>query len=499
MLLRPTAEEWRIVSYYLGRVMLAAAGVTAVPLVWALAGREWGPASSFTLTAGVFALTGALATVRRPAGARLDWRRGLVMAALAWLIVPAIGSLPLALSGHFGDPLDAYFEAVSGVTTTGLSLVQDLDHLAPSLNLWRHLLQFMGGLAMVLCAATVFADRAGLFSFHAEGREERILPSAASSARFISRVALVHVAAGVAVLGAVAYFTLGVGPGRSAFHGLLVALSAFSTGGFAPQSTSVGYYHSGVFEAATAVFMLAGAMSIGLHYVLWRGRRRLRLLRNVETRSALLSGLAMLVLTFLGLGALGLYTGVGSLARQGLFQVVSAHTTSGFTTLGVTELGGWTGLAFAGITLAMALGGMTASAAGGVKALRVGLTLKLLKDQVRALLLPERAVVSQAYYQSGRRRLTPPLAQWVMTLSLLFVVLYLFGAGVGLAYGYPLHEALAESVSAASTTGLSFGITSPSMPILLEVTYLLQMWLGRLEFVAAFALFGFAWATVRGR
>jgi trk system potassium uptake protein TrkH len=499
MLLRTTAEDWGTVAHYLGRVLLMASGATVLPLLWALAGREWGPASSLVLTAGAFALAGALASARRRADSRLDWSHGLVVAALAWLIVPAIGSLPLALSGHFADPLDAYFEAVSGLTTTGLSLAQDLDHLAPSLNLWRHLLQFMGGQAIVLGAITVFADRAGLFSFHAEGREERILPSVASSTRFLSWVSATYLVVGVTVLGAVAYFTLGLGPGRSAFHGLLVFLSAFSTGGFAPQSTSIGYYHSALFEAAVAVFMLAGATSIGVHYVLWRGRRRSHLLHNLETKAVGFTALATLTLTLIGLGTLGIYTGVGALTRQGLFQVISAHTTTGFTTVPATELAGWGGLAFGGIAIAMALGGMTASAAGGVKSLRVGLTLKVLKDQIRALLLPDRAVISQAYYQSGRRRLTPQLAQRVLSLSLLFVALYLVGAGVALAYGYPLQAALAESVSAATTTGLSVGVTSPSMPIALEVTYILQMWLGRLEFVAVFALFGFVAAAVRGR
>jgi trk system potassium uptake protein TrkH len=499
MLLRPSGEDLRTISYYLGRVLLLAAAVTSLPLVWAVGAREWAPASSFVLTAGVFVLSGVLLSIRPPTERRIDWSHGLVVAALAWVIVPAVGSLPLALSGHFADPLGAYFDAMSGVTTTGLSVLQDLDHLASSLNFWRHLLQFAGGQAIVLVAVSVFADRAGLSMFQAEGREERILPSVASTARFITWVSLAHLALGVLVLGAVAYFTLGFSPGRSLFHGLLVFLAAFSTGGFTPQSSSIGFYHSGVFEAATAMFMLAGALSFGLHFVLWRGRRRARLLRNLETRTALLTGFFTLVVTLAGLATLGLYGTVGGLARQGLFQVISAHTTTGFSTVPPTELAAWGGLAFGGITIAMAMGGMTSSTAGGVKSLRVGLTLKVLKDQVRALLLPGRAVVSEAYYQSGRRRLTPQLAQGVMTLSLLFVALFLLGAGVGLAYGYPLQQALAESVSAASTTGLSVGITSPTMPVGLEVTYVLQMWLGRLEFVAGFALVGFVVAAVRGR
>ena len=363
------------------------------------------------LAAGAFALLGVLATVRPPAERRLDWSHGLVVAALAWLVVPAVGSLPLALSGHFADPLAAYFDAMSGVTTTGLSLVQDLDHLAPSLNFWRHLLQFAGGLGVVLLAVSVFADRVGVSMLQAEGREERILPSVASSARFVAWVSLGHLVAGVVLLGGVAYFTLGFSPGRSLFHGLLVFLSAFSTGGFAPQSTSLGFYHSAVFEAAAAVFMLAGAMSIGA---------ALRLVARPAPRPAAAQprdphrrcspGSLILVLTFAGLATLGLYGNVGGLARQGLFQVISAHTTTGFSTVPASELAAWGGLALGGIAVAMALGGMTSSAAGGVKPLRVGLTLKVLKDQVLALLLPDRTVVSRVFYQSGRRRLTPSWA-----------------------------------------------------------------------------------------
>ena len=499
MLIRPDAEDLRIISFYLGRVLLVTAAFVILPLAWALAGREWAPLSSFVLTGGTFALLGVLASFRPPAEPRLDWSHGMVVAALAWLIVPAVGSLPLALSGHFANPLDACFDAMSGLTTTGLSLLQDLDHLAPSLNFWRHLLHFMGGQGMVLAAVAVFAGGVGLSLFYGEAREERFLPSVVSTGRFIWWTSVVHLVFGVVVLGSVAYFTLGFTPMRSVFHGLMVFFAGFDTGGFAPQSTNIGYYHSGVFEAATAVFMIAGAMSFGLHYALWRGPRRLRTLRNLETRTLAFTLLVTASLAFLGLAVLGIYRTVPALARQGLFHVLSAHTGSGFSTVPSSELVQWGGLAFAGITLAMALGGMASSTAGGVKSLRVGLALKMLIDQVRSVLLPDRAVVSQAYYQGGRKRLTPALGQAVLLVSLLYVTLYLAGAVMGLAYGYPLQEALFESVSASANVGLSVGITSPGMPVALEVTYILQMWLGRLEFVAVFALFGFVVAAVKGR
>ena len=124
---------------------------------------------------------------------------------------------------------------------------------------------------------------------------------------------------------------------------------------------------------------------------------------------------------------------------------------------------------------------------------------KMLKDQVRRVLLPDRAVVSQVYHQGGSPPADPAAGQAVLLVTLLYVALYRSGAVVGLAYGYPLQHALFESVSASANGGLSVGVTAPSLPVVLEVTYLLQMWLGRLEFVAVFALFGFVAAAVRGR
>ncbi|MFH1330479.1 MAG: TrkH family potassium uptake protein [Actinomycetota bacterium] len=499
MLIRPDAEDLRIIFHYLGRVLLVTAMFVILPLAWSVAGREWAPAFSFVLTAGAFALLGTLASAAPLREHRLDWSHGLVVVALTWLIVPGLGSLPLALSGHFADPLDAYFDAMSGLTSTGATLIQDLDHLAPSLNFWRHLLHFMGGQGIVLAAVSIFAGGVGLSMFHGEGREDRILPSVGSTARFIWWASLVHLLFGLVVLGSVAYFALGFTPLRSLFHGLLVFFSSFDTGGFAVQSTSIGYYHSVVFEAATMVFMLAGAMSFGLHYALWRGRHRLRSLGDLETRSLATTLVFTLALFMVGLVALGLFRSTGALARQGLFHIVSAHTSSGFTTVPSSELREWDGLAFVAITLAMFLGGMASSTAGGLKAVRVGLVARVLKDQIKRVLLPDRAVVSSVYQQGGRRRLTPQVAQAALLVTLLFVALCLLGTAVALAYGYPLQEALFESVSATANGGLSVGIFSPDMPVALEVTYILQMWLGRLEFVAVFALFGFVVAAVRGR
>lgn len=498
MLIRPVAEDFRIIASYLGRIFTVVAAAGLFPLGWAVLGREWHPFASFLLMVGIFALLGVAGLRVAPEEARLDWSHGMVVVALTWLLVPAIGSLPFIFSGHWGSPLDALFDAMSGLTTTGLALVQDLDHLAPSLNFWRHLLHFLGGQGIILAALSLFAGGGGITLYYGEARDERILPSVTSTARFIWTVAVVHLVAGVLVLGLIGHQFLGFDWRRSFFHALMIFFAAFDTGGFAPQSTSIGYYHSAVFEAATAVLMVAGAMSFGVHYALWRGPRR-ALFRNLETRTILSTFGFTMVLTIVGLGATGIYSSVAGLGRQGLFQVLSAHSGTGFATVSSSELAQWGGLAFGGIAIAMALGGMGSSTAGGVKSLRVGLTVRALVNQIKQVLLPEGAVVGTGYYQAGQRRLTPELAQSAMAVSLLYVALFLLGTGVAIAYGTSVQAALFESVSAGASVGLSVGVTDPAMPVLLKLTYIFQMWAGRLEFVAVFALLGFLYAWVRGR
>ncbi|VAW08261.1 Trk potassium uptake system protein TrkH, partial [hydrothermal vent metagenome] len=285
MLIRPAADDLRTVGAALGRIFLVVTAASGIPIVWALLTREWNPLGSFILMAGFFALLGVtLIRVSLPPTSKiksdqrhLDWSHGMVVVALTWLIVPAVGSIPFTLSGHYGSPLDAYFDAMSGLTTTGLALVQDLDHLASSLNFWRHLLHFLGGQGIIIAALVLFAGRGMTTLFQGEGRDDRVLPSVQSTARVIWAVSVLHLVVGVVALGLVARFVLGFAWERSLFHGLMIFFAAFDTGGFSPQSTSLGYYHSAIFEGVTAVLMVAGALSFGFHFRLWsRSDKRLQ-------------------------------------------------------------------------------------------------------------------------------------------------------------------------------------------------------------------------------
>ncbi|MFP3914235.1 MAG: TrkH family potassium uptake protein [Actinomycetota bacterium] len=497
MLLRPHRDDFASIAYYLGRIMWILAAGGMIPAVVAIGAREWRPLGWFLTMSGVAALLGAVTDRLRPRGERsLRWGNGMVIVALTWILVPAVGSIPFLLSGHFGGGLDAFFEAVSGFTATGLSVMADLDHSPLSLTVWRQTTQFLGGQGIVLAALTVFAGGGILALYHGEARDEKVFPSVRSTARFIWLVSAWHGLVGIGALWAIGVVLLDFQAGRALLHAYSIFVGAFDTGGFSPMSTSLAYYRSAAVELVVMWLMLAGTLSFGAHYALWRGPRGIH--RNLETRSMASSVVLISALLFGGLIMTGAYGDVATLVRRGFFHVLSAHTSTGFSTVGTADMVGWGSLAFAALATAMALGGMGSSTSGGVKALRVGLTFKSLGALVREVLLPEHSVVKRNYYQNGPKQISPRLAQSVMAVSLLFVGLYLFGALVGLMYGYPLQDALFESVSAAGTVGLSVGITGPAMPAGLQLAYILLMWAGRLEFIALFALAGFVVSAVVG-
>jgi trk system potassium uptake protein len=500
MFLRPDGRDLRIIGYHLGKVATGLALLMLVPAGLALVLGEWNSASALLAGAAVAVALGQLAEWRLATRATLDWSHGTVVVATAWLLGPVLAAVPFFLSGHVGSYLDAWFEAMSGLTTSGLSVVQDLDHLSYSMGLYRHLTHFAGGQGIVIVVLSLFAAGSGAGTLYvAEGRDERILPNIVRTSRFIFLVAGVYLVVGTLAL-LVAMHTAGLGGWRGAWHAVNVFFAAFDTGGFAPTSQSIAYYHSAAVEGVIVVLMVAGTMSFALHHHLWSGRHR-ELARNLEVRSLTVTVLTTTVVALAGLTLAGTHASAGGLFRKGFFTVLSAHSGTGFAvTEGNRFLTDWGALAPAAVVIAMALGGMAGSTAGGIKAIRVGITLKGLAHEVRRVLLPEAAVPVTRYHAGRPRVLRAKTVRAATTILLLYVLTYLAGALVALAYErWDVTETLFESVSAAANVGLSVGIVEPGMPTVLQVTYILQMWLGRLEFLAAFALVGYAVSLVRGR
>lgn len=500
MFLRPDARDLEVIGLHLGKIANGLAIMMALPALVGIALGEWNAVTALLAGAGIAFAFGQAAEWRLATSRPLTMAHGTVVVALGWLLGSVLAAVPFFLSGHFADFVDAWFEAMSGLTTSGLSVVQDLDHLSYSMNLYRHLTHFAGGQGIVIVVLAVFAAGGGMAALYvAEGRDERIVPSVVRTARFIFLIASVYLAAGVVVL-SVALRLAGIEVWRAVWHAVNLFVAAFDTGGFSPTSQSIGYYHSAAVEVVIMVLMVAGTMSFALHYRLWR-RRYGEVVRNFELRTFAVTLGAFTTLALIGLATSGAYAQAGGLFRKGLFTMLSAHSGTGFgVTSGTLFLTDWGALAPAAVVIVMALGGMAGSTAGGVKVIRVGLTFKGLLQDVRRVLLPEAAMTVTSYHSGRRRILRTPVLRGATAVLFLYTLAYLGGGLIGLAYGeWGITETLFESVSAAANVGLSVGIVSPDMPRGLQLTYIVQMWLGRLEFVAAFALVGYAVALVRGR
>ena len=159
----------------------------------------------------------------------------------------------------------------------------------------------------------------------------------------------------------------------------------------------------------------------------------------------------------------------------------------------------WLGFSFMGVILAMSLGGSICSTTGGIKLLRLDIFLKALSGEIKKIMLPESTVLVQKFHHIQEVVLEDRQIRFSLLIFLMYLGLYILGTIIGCLCGYPLPEALFESVSAGANVGLSCGITNPSMPTLLKITYIFQMWVGRLEFVSIFTLFGVLIATVKGK
>lgn len=441
--------------------------------------------------------TGVLVTAPLRAGPRpsrrLTWPQAFSAAGLGWAVAAAAAAVPLLLSAHYARPVHALVEAMAGLTTTGATLVSDLDHLPVALNLWRHTLHPLGAIAILLVIATIrlHGDTMVATSAVAEAGQDRILPRHSRSLRDAIGLVAVWSVLGTAVL-SVAAAAAGTTPGRAIMHGVMLATSAFSTGGFTPTSASAGALHSVGVQVVLAVLMVAGATSLVLHRGAWTRRLR-RVYLELDVRVLVVSGAGLLLLLLLGLARSGVQDSIPGLVSQGLFTLIAAQTTTGMSAVPARMLAnGWGDLAPATLVVAMGVGGMTGSVAGGVGTLRVGLIAKGLVRDVRRLLLPESALVIERYHQHRARTLTDQHVRAAATVLLLMVVSVFAGAVVVLSTtpDAPLREALFAVTSAVTTTGLSVGLIGPTSS---EATLLVSgalMWLGRLEFLAVFAGLG---------
>lgn len=502
MWVRYSIEDFKVVAHFLGVLLLMTAASMVLPLAVALVHSEWDAACDFVLSGGITACVGSVLLLVKVRPGALSPRQAMLLTGLTWVLISLLGAIPLYLTGHFTSYFDALFDAVSGFTTTGVSLISDVNHLPYSHNIWRLLTHIIGGQGIIAFGLTVgvFTKSSGAGTLYkAEGKTDSILPNIVQTVRFSLVITVVFVAVGTLLL-TLAIASSGVTVGRAFFHSFSVSAAAFGTGGFAPMSTSITYYHSLAVEVILMVLMCGGALNFALYYAYWHNDNK-EFLANIEVKTlAIWSCLVMAIFAMAFAHDPDFSGNLLSLIRRGIFTVIAAVSNAGFTTFYTAQIASVAipAVLFS-LILAMSIGGATGSTSGGIKALRVALIIKSVVADVKHALAPDSAAVRVKYHHMTDHVLTNELASSAMMVFLLYAITYLAGTMVGVALGYPPILAAFESVSVTSNAGISAGICDPSMPLLLKVVYMVQMWAGRLEFLTVLALFAGMFVTIKPR
>jgi trk system potassium uptake protein TrkH len=466
--------RYRVILSHTGFVFALCSLLVLSPLVvlpvWpAEKALAWG----FLVPAAVMAALGlALWRLLRPkAPVGLTFQEGGVVVLLSWAGACLFSAWPfMALSGL--NFTQAVFEAVSGWTTTGLSVV-DVTNASHAVLLWRSTMQVAGGAGLAIIMLSTLIGAVGPAVSAAEGREQ-LLPQVRESARLV-----VLIYGGYAIAGIVGLRIVGM----TWFDAVNHSFAAVSTGGFSTRAENIGYWDSAAVEAVTIPLMILGNLSFLTAWALVRGRFR-AVRGNGEVRlMALLIPLSAALLFMLT--CRGLYPALGKAARVAVFETVTALTTTGFSTVGY---GDWNSFGWLVLIVLMLIGGGTCSTAGGIKQYRVYMLWENLLWELRRWRLPRTAVVQHAVWESDRQVfVTDSRLRQIGTFVFMYLALYVIGVGVLAAHGYGLMESLFEYASSIGTVGISIGVTLPGSPPGVLWAETLGMFLGRLEFLVVFA------------
>ncbi len=498
MIVKPGIDDLRLIASYTGKVLVGVGLLLLIPIATAIVSGEWSACVDFIVSLGAVLCVGFLLAAFGATKCRATWMHGMVTAGVSWLVVMAVAALPYWLSGNYRSYLDGMFDVMSGFTTTGLTLIQDLDHISDSLNMWRHLLTFVGGQGVIVLALSFLVkDSAGGYKLYVgEGKDERLFPSVFHTAKAIWRISLVYLLVGTAVF-FIAGLAIGLPAGRAFLHGLWIYMAAWSTGGFAPMSQNILYYHSGLYEAVTLVFFIIGSFNFALHHAVWSGNRK-EVFRNIENVSFAATLSVLTLLACWGLVKLRVYPGAVALFRKGFYHMASAHTTTGYMTLYPRQLAlEWGDTAVLALIIAMLIGGGACSTAGGFKGLRVGILWKAIVQETKKMLKPGSAVFVQRFHYLEDRTLGEQQVRSAALIVLMYVAIFAAATVAGTLCGYPFLDSAFEAASVTGNVGFSIGVTAASMPDVLKVVYIFNMWAGRLEFMAVLATFGFVAAFFR--
>ncbi len=439
---------------------------------------------SFLVAGAITSGVGALMTFGiKPRRTDMGKREGFLLTALTWVIFSAFGMIPFMTSAHPMPLSDAFFEAMSGFTTTGASILQQIDHLSHGILLWRCLMQWIGGMGIILFTVAVVPmlnSSGGMQMFNAEVTgitRNKLRPRISETAKSLW---ILYVTLTAALIG-----LLYLGP-MNLFESVCHAFSTISTGGFSTHNESIEAYNSVYIESILTLFMFLGGVNFVLLIKAVTGQP-LSLFKNDVFK--LYVGLigVFFILFVISIISHGKYEGIESVTIEPLFQIVSTMTSTGYT---ITNVESWGGFALALVFMMMFFGACAGSTSGGAKLDRLICLWGNIKNEIYRCIHPN-SIMS---VRVNNKALNPDLVNKVVAFLCIYVMLIMVGGIALTALDIPLVDSFFSSFSAISNTGLGSGVTGygSSFDIIPDAgkwVLSMLMLIGRLELFTILILF----------
>lgn len=428
------SQRFRAIQRILGVIIVLSSMTKLPPALLALA---WGEKETPNVFFGSFLVSlligVALWLPVRRVNYEMRLRDGFLIVTMTWVFASLVSALPFVHGPPHLSYTDAIFEATSGLTTTGATVITGLDDLPASVLFYRQLLQFLGGMGIVILAVAILPmlKIGGTQLFRAEStgptKDTKLTPRIAETAK-----ALWAVYFGLTVLCAVSFWF----GGMSVFDAVCHAMSTVSTGGFSTYDAAFGVWDSPILEWTAVAFMLLGGINFGLHFVAWR-RASLQVYgTDSELRAFLriVAGASLLVTLMIWLG--GDYAHLGEAFRFATFQIVSSITTTGFAVSGFDQWSGAAPLLVVGVAF---IGGCSGSTVGGLKVARVVMVVRQGYREIKQLVHPK----AQFLVKMGGRRVSESvvlsvsgfIAIWMLCFVVLMLGMNLSGLDVESSFG----------------------------------------------------------------
>ena len=445
-------SRWLRILDPLGRVIAFFGALMAAPAAVSVVFND-GLATTFLTTAAAVVVVGVVvALAGRPFRRELQARQGLLLVVVIWLLLPCFAAVPLMRILPGLDFAYAYFEATSGLTASGGTVLSGLDSLPPSVNFWRGEMIWIGGMGLIVLATAIFpligAGGQGIFNAELPGpmKDARLTPRVTQTAK-----ALWVIYAGLTFACAVAYFIAGM----SGLDAVIHAFTTLGLGGFSSHDASYGHFDSVAVEGVAMAFMILAGMNFTLHFSAWSGRNPAAYFRSQECRAYLLTVAVAVAGVYFFLDAKGVYETSGETLRHAAFNTISIVTTTGYSS---DDFGSWPLFAPMLMLLLANVTACAGSTGGGVKMSRTLIALNQTATERQKMTHP------LAYYDTkiGGESLPQKVLASVLFFIAAYFVMALALSLALLATGMDFLTAFSAAFASISNTGPGLGDVGPS-------------------------------------